>query len=79
VIGLFLVLLLLLSATIGLPYAAIAFAIAFPLAMSEGRMRWVASACAGALVAVVALWLLDYYMGVLWPEPVFAEWVRAYL
>jgi hypothetical protein len=78
-IGGFIALLLLLSVTIGLQYAVIAFAVSFPLVMSDGRMRWIASASAGTLVAVISLWLLDHYMGVLWPQAVFAEWISAYL
>lgn len=74
-VGAFLALFILLTATIGLPYASIAFAIVFPVVMCEGRMRWTTSAIAGAIVALVALVLLDYYMGVLWPEPVLVGWL----
>jgi hypothetical protein len=61
---------LLLSAVIGLQYAVIAFALSFPLVMGEGPMRWVAGACAGIIVAVVSLVLLDQLMGVLWPDTI---------
>jgi TctA family transporter len=71
----FLAMQLLVAATFGLAYAVIAFAVAFPIAMSEGRMRWVASATAGVLVAIIALGLLDYYMSVLWPDAVLWDWI----
>jgi TctA family transporter len=74
-VGAFLGLFILLTATIGLPYASIVFAVVFPVVMCEGRMRWVTSAIAGAIVALVALVLLDHYMGVLWPEPVLVGWL----
>jgi TctA family transporter len=61
---------LLLSAFVGLQYAVIAFAVSFPLVMGEGPMRWVAGACAGIIVAVVSLVLLDQLMGVLWPDTI---------
>jgi hypothetical protein len=79
IIAAFIAALIILSTTIGLQYAVIAFAIAFPLVMSEGRMRWIASACAGAVVAIVSLVLLDRLMGVLWPDPVLWQWVSASL
>jgi hypothetical protein len=74
-VGGFIALFILLTATIGLPYASIIFAIVFPIAMCRGRMRWTVSALAGTIVAIVALVLLDYYMGVLWPEPVLMGWM----
>ena len=59
IIAAFIAVLIILSTTIGLQYAVIAFAVAFPLMMSEGRVRWIASASAGAVVAIVSLVLLD--------------------
>ncbi len=79
IIAAFTAALIILSTTIGLQYAVIAFAIAFPLVMSEGRMRWIAGASAGAVVAIVSLVLLDRLMGVLWPDPVLWQWVSASL
>ena len=75
VIGAFIGALIVLGVTIGLQYAVIVFAIAFPLAMGEGRLRWVASACAGIIVALVSLVLLDQLMGVLWPDAIVWDWV----
>jgi len=79
IIAAFIAALIILSTTIGLQYAVIAFAVAFPLMMSEGRVRWIASASAGAVVAIVSLVLLDRLMGVLWPDPVLWQWVSASL
>jgi hypothetical protein len=75
VIAAFIAALIVLGATVGLQYAVIAFALAFPLAMGEGRMRWIASACAGVIVALVSLVLLDQLMGVLWPDTVVWNWI----
>jgi hypothetical protein len=71
----FLALLLLLAATVGLAYGTIAFAILFPLVMGRGRSRWIASGVAALIVALVALLLLDHYMGVLWPDTVVRDWI----
>ena len=78
-IGVFIAGLMILGTTIGLQYAVILFALTFPLAMGEGRMGWIASACAGLLVGLVSLGLLDRVMGVLWPEPVLWQWMSASL
>ena len=77
VIAVFIVGLMILGTTIGLQYAVILFAMAFPLAMGEGQMGWIASACAGLLVGLVSLALLDRVMGVLWPDPVLWQWISA--
>jgi len=75
----FIALLLLLAATVGLQYGCLAVALLFPIVMMEGRARWITSLVGGSLVALIALWLLDFYMGVYWPDPVLADWVRAAL
>ena len=77
VIAVFIVGLMIFGTTIGLQYAVILFAMAFPLAMGEGQMGWIASACAGLLVGLVSLALLDRVMGVLWPDPVLWQWISA--
>jgi TctA family transporter len=69
-------LLILLSMTIGLKYASIIFAVLFPIVMMEkGKGRWIASVTAGLLVAVIAIGLLDEYMGVFWPDPILGRWI----
>jgi hypothetical protein len=75
VIAAFIAALIVLGATIGLQYAVIAFAISFPVVMGEGHMRWIASACAGVIVALVSLVLLDQLMGVLWPDAIVWNWI----
>ena len=75
----FIALLLLLAATVGLQYGCLAVALLFPIVMMEGKARWITSLVGGALVALIALWLLDFYMGVYWPDPVLADWARAAL
>jgi TctA family transporter len=73
-VGSFIAGFLFLSGFVGLQYAVIVFAVSFPLVMGEGRLRWVASACAGIIVALVALVVLDQLMGVLWPDPIIWQW-----
>jgi hypothetical protein len=65
--------------TIGLPYTSVLYAAIFPLVMCEGRMRWIAAPISAACVALMALGMLDYYMGVFWPEPVLWDWISASL
>jgi len=65
--------------TIGLSYTSILYAFIFPLAMCEGRMRWIAAPISAVCVALMALGMLDYYMGVFWPEPVIWTWMSAHI
>lgn len=70
-----LILYMILTLTIGLMVAAILFATCFPLVLMEGRARITTSIIAAVIVTVMALGLLDYYMGVYWPEPYIASWI----
>jgi hypothetical protein len=74
IVGGFIAGFLFLSGVVGLQYAVIVFAVSFPLVMAQGRMRWLASACAGIIVALVSLVVLDQLMGVLWPDPFIWQW-----
>lgn len=73
----FIALLLLLAATIGLEYACIVFAVLFPIVMMQGRVRWITSVIAGLFLALLSMGLLDYYMGVYWPDTVLKDWAVA--
>jgi putative tricarboxylic transport membrane protein len=75
----FIGLLMLLTATIGLKHASIAFAVLFPIVMMDGKARWIASAIGALLVALIAIGLLDYYMAVYWPDPVLWHWITGRL
>jgi TctA family transporter len=70
------VLYMVLSLTIGLMYASILFAACAPLVMMTGRARIITSIVGIILVALMSVGLLDYYMGVYWPEPYIATWIR---
>lgn len=63
--------------TIGLSYTSVLYAFLFPFAMCEGRMRWIAAPISAACVALMAIGMLDYYMGVFWPEPILWNWISA--
>jgi TctA family transporter len=71
----FIALLLLLAATIGLQYACVVVAILLPIVMMEGRARWITSVVGGSFVALLSMGLLDYYMGVFWPDLVLKDWI----
>jgi TctA family transporter len=75
----FLALLLLLAATVGLKYACIVTAILVPMGLLEGRARWITSLVGGLFLTLLSLGLLDYYMGVYWPEPFLTSWALALL
>ena len=61
--------------TIRLDNAAIIFAVLVPLTFLAGRQGWVTAAITGGIIAVWTYGLMDYYMAVIWPEPVLAEWL----
>lgn len=71
----FIGLLILLTTLIGLKYAAILFAVVFPIVMMKGNGRWITSAVGGVLVAAISIGLLDLYMNVFWPDPVLWRWI----
>lgn len=70
------VLYMLLTLTIGLAYASALFAAVFPLVLMTGRGRLIASVVGTAIVCVMAFGLLDYYMGVFWPETYIGNWIK---
>ncbi len=73
------ILYMLLTLTIGLAYASALFAAVFPLVLMKGRGRFVASVVGTAIVCVMAFGLLDYYMGVYWPETYIGNWIKRLL
>lgn len=70
------VLYMLLTLTIGLPYASMLFAMGFPLFLMKGRAAALTSAIAVAIISGMALGLLDNYMGVYWPETHITNWLK---
>lgn len=67
---------ILLTLTIGLQYASLAFAIAFPLITMKGRPAIISSVVGAAILFLMAFGLLDYHMGVYWPEPYIGNWIQ---
>jgi TctA family transporter len=59
----------------GLMYASVLFAACLPFVLMKGKGA-VISALAGIVILFgMAYGLLDYYMGVYWPEPYLGEWI----
>jgi hypothetical protein len=67
---------MLLSLTIGLMYASILFAACAPLVMMKGRAGIITCVVGIVLVGLMSIGLLDYYMGVFWPEPHIFSWIK---
>jgi hypothetical protein len=70
------VLYMFLALTVSLMYASILFAACAPFAMMTGRARIITSIIGIIVVGLMSVGLLDYYMGVYWPEPYIATWIR---
>jgi hypothetical protein len=70
------VLYMMVSLTVGLMYASILFAACAPLVMMTSRARIITSIVGVIVVGLMSVGLLDYYMGVYWPEPYIATWIR---
>ncbi len=64
-------------ATIGLNYASILYAFLFTLALTTGKTRLISAPIAAACVALMSIGMLDYYMGVFWPDTVLWDWIAA--
>jgi TctA family transporter len=77
IIGVGIVLYMLLTLTIGLMVASVLFAACFPFVMMKGRSRFITSAIATVILIIMAYGLLDYYMGVYWPEPYIGDWIKS--
>lgn len=65
---------LFLAATIRLDNAAIAFAVLLPLLLLQGQQRWLTAAITGSILTAWTYGFMDYFMAVLWPEPVLSRW-----
>ena len=72
--GLF-VLFLILTMVIRLDNAAIVFAVLLPLLFLSGWQRWVTPAATGGIIALWTYGFMDYFMAVIWPEPVVGQWL----
>ncbi len=66
---------LFLATTIRLDNAAIAFAVLLPLLLLEGRRRWYTAMITGSILAAWTYGFMDYFMAVIWPEPVLSLWL----
>jgi hypothetical protein len=64
------------SLIIGLMYASVLFAALAPLIMMKGRAALLTSAVGVVLISLMSMGLLDYYMGVFWPEPYISSWIK---
>jgi hypothetical protein len=71
------VLFVFLAMTVRLDNAAIAFAVLVPLVFLSGRQRWIAAAASGGILALWTYGFMNYFMAVIWPEPVLAQWMLA--
>jgi len=65
---------LFLATTIRLDNAAIAFAGLLPLLLLQGQQRWLTAAITGSILTAWTYGFMDYFMAVLWPEPVLSRW-----
>jgi hypothetical protein len=77
IISVGMVLYMLLSLVIGLMYASVLFAAFAPLVMMKGRAALVTSVVGIILISLMSIGLLDYYMGVFWPEPYISTWISS--
>jgi hypothetical protein len=64
-----------LATTIRLDNAAIAFAALVPLVFLSGRQRWLTAAITGSILVAWAYGFMNYFMAVVWPEPVLGQWL----
>jgi hypothetical protein len=69
------VLFLILAMTVRLDNAAIAFAILLPVLFLSGRKRWFTGVVTGGILTAWTYGFMDYFMAVVWPEPVLGLWL----
>jgi TctA family transporter len=62
-------------ATIGLNLSSIIYATIFTALLTTGQTRLIATPISAACVALMSYGMLDYYMGVFWPDPVLWQWI----
>jgi TctA family transporter len=68
---------LILATLVRLDNAAIAFAVLVPLVFLSGRQRWLAAAITGGILAAWTYGFMNYFMAVVWPEPVLGQWISS--
>ncbi len=66
---------ILLTMTVRLDNAAIAFAVLVPVLFLPGRRRWLTAAITGGIIALWTYGFMSYFMAVIWPEPVLSNWL----
>jgi TctA family transporter len=66
---------LLLTMTVRLDNAAIAFAVLVPVLLLPGRRRWLTAAITGGIIALWTYGFMSYFMAVIWPEPALTNWL----
>jgi putative tricarboxylic transport membrane protein len=64
-----------LAVTVGLDNAAIAFAVLMPVIFLSGRQRWFTAVVTGGIITLWTYGFMTQFMAVLWPEPVFGQWL----
>jgi TctA family transporter len=64
-----------LAAMVGMDNAAIAFAVLMPVLFLPGRRRWFTAAITGGILTLWTYGFMNYFMAVLWPEPVLGQWL----
>ena len=57
----------------------LAGAFLFAVAMTEGKTRLISAPIAAFCVALMSIGMLDYYVGVFWPDPVLQQWIAVRL
>ena len=72
-LGLF-ALFLLVGTTVGLKWAALAFALAGPVVLLRGHGRWLMALVAAAVVGLFIAIFLDRILYIIYPEPFIREW-----
>ncbi len=63
------------SMSLGLRYAAVVFAFFGPMALMEGKARYLACSLSAIIVAIFVAGVADRLMAVIWPEPILWNWL----
>jgi putative tricarboxylic transport membrane protein len=67
----------LVAVSLGLQYAAIAFAFFMPVAFGAGRRPWASGIVTGAIMAALVFGLFDRMLDVIWPDPALLTWIQS--
>lgn len=64
------------AGVIGLQYATVGLATIGPAVLLTGRIRWISAATSGGLVWLFSEFLMNQFVGVIWPEPIILNWLQ---